>query len=222
MAKHIISRLLNGATCLAAVPVVFGAVTALAEEKRQLDAHEHGVGELTIAMDGGDIEMELHAPGADIVGFEHPAESAEDRAAIAEAVAVLSDPMKLFTIPDAAGCTVVSASAGLKEEHEHDAHDDDDHAEEKHAEHDHDDHAEEKHAEHDDHDDHAGEETHTEFYAAFAMTCSAPSEITEIAFPYFDLFPNARELEVQAVSPAGAKAFEVERDAPTLDLGGML
>jgi hypothetical protein len=52
------------ATAITATPVI-------AEETRQLNAHEHGVGQLDIAIDGQQIAMELHAPGADIVGFPH-------------------------------------------------------------------------------------------------------------------------------------------------------
>ena len=249
---------------------VLTASPAITEETRQLDAHEHGVGQLDIAFDGDQIAMELHAPGADIVGFEYAAESAEDRGAIDTAVATLAKPLDLFQFPAAAGCGVVQAAAELEseEEHaEHAEHDHDDHAEEaEHAEHDHDDHAEEaEHAEHDhddhaeeaehaehDHDDHAKEEEHaehdhddhaeeaehaehdhddhdehaddaghTEFHAEYLLTCADPSAITEITFAYFDVFPNALEVELQVITDAGATAFEVERDAPVLDLRSM-
>jgi len=43
--------------------------------------------------------------------------------------------------------------------------------------------------------------------------------LTEITFAYFAAFPNAQEVEVQIISASGAQAFEVERDAPRLDLG---
>ena len=68
------------------------ATPVFAQETRQLDAHEHGVAQLDIAMDGQQIAMELHAPGADIVGFEYAAESADDRAAVDNAVAALARP----------------------------------------------------------------------------------------------------------------------------------
>ena len=59
------------------LPLIALAVAAttpvFAEETRQLDAHEHGVGQLDIAFDGNQISMELHAPGADIVSFEYAA-----------------------------------------------------------------------------------------------------------------------------------------------------
>ena len=106
-----------------------------------------------------------------------------------------------------------------KHEHEEEKHDDHEH-EDEHAKHE---HEEEKHDDHD-HDEHEAEERgaeHTEFHAEYALTCAKPSELSEINFAYFEAFPNALELEVQLLSDAGANAFEVERDNPTLDLRGM-
>ncbi|PSL20428.1 zinc uptake protein ZrgA [Shimia abyssi] len=214
------------------------AVPALAEETRELDAHEHGVGELNIAVDGETVAIEFHAPGADIVGFEYEATNEEDLAAIETATSILSNPLDLFVFPDTAGCSVVSASAEL--DTEEDGHDDhDDHADEHHDEHsdDHDEHgddhahkehkdehADEHHDEHDHehaHDEHADEAGHTEFHAEYMLTCATPSAISAIELAYFATFPNARELVVQVVGANGASAFEVERDAPTLDVSGL-
>ena len=191
------------------------ATPAFAQEARQLNAHEHGVGQLDIAFDGDQIAMELHAPGADIVGFEYGAESAEDRAAVDAAVAALAKPLDLFVLTEAAGCSIVNASAGLESEEEHDAHDDDhddDHAADEGS---HDDHADEGH------ENESDEADHTEFHAEYLLTCADPSAVTDITFAYFDTFPNALEVEVQVISDTGATSFEVERDAPTLDLRGM-
>ena len=209
------------------LPVILlaAATPALAEETRQLSSHEHGVGTLNIAFEGNRVEMEFIAPGADIVGFEYAAETAEDRAAIDAAVAKLARPLDLFVLPEEAQCSVVQASAALESEEEHDEHHGDDHDD--HGEHD--DHADHDNADHDDHDDHDHDEAehneedggHTEFHAAYSLTCAEASSITEINFAYFDAFANAREIEVQMVTASGAKAFEVERDAPVLDLRGM-
>ncbi len=149
---------------------------------------------------------------------KYEAESAEDRAAIDAAVAILAKPQELFVLPAAAECTVVQASAELESEEELDEHHDDhdDHADGDKHDDDHDDHAEDDH----DHEEHA-EASHTEFHAEYVLNCATPSAIDEISFAYFDAFENARELEVQVVSDSGAKAFEVERDQPTLDLRGM-
>jgi ABC-type Zn2+ transport system substrate-binding protein/surface adhesin len=164
--------------------------------------------------------MELHAPGADIVGFEYGATSAEDRAAVDAAVATLARPLDLFVLPDVAACTVVQASAeldaGESEDDDHAAHSDEDHGHEEHANKDngHDDHG-------DDHghdEDHAEAAGHTEFHAAYLLTCAKTDAVSEIGFAYFETFPNAQELEVQVITDTGAQAFEVTRDAPSLDL----
>jgi hypothetical protein len=261
-----------------------------AQEARQMGAHEHGVGQLNIAFDGDQIAMELHAPGADIVGFEYAATRAEDVAKVTAAVAALESPLELFSFPAAAGCTVIDAMAALEneegheghedheghegheghEDHEgheghgdhegdddHDTHDhgdahDEDHEEDEHAEHDHDDH--DDHKEHDDdhkddehaghdHDDHkdddhkdeahgdeghdneghdheteASEAGHTEFHAEYLLTCSDMDAVKGMEFPYFVVFSNALELEVQVISDRGATAAEVTRSVPVLDL----
>lgn len=195
----------------------------LAAETRELGSHEHGLGALNIAIAGSTVLMEFHAPGADIVGFEHPAESAEDRRAIDGAVAALAKPTELFVMPANAECSVVQARASLESE---DAHEEHDHAHEEHKDHDgHDDHAE--HDTHKDHDDHAENHdhedagSHTEFHAEYVLNCANTDALDAIEFVYFKQFENARELEVQIVSAAGANAFEVMRDDPTLDLRGM-
>ncbi len=224
-------RSLSLLALIAASPVV-------AEGARELSAHEHGVGELNIAVAGSDLVIELHAPGADIVGFEHAAESDADKAAVEAALAVLGDLSSVIALPAAAECSVSAAEAelhieGAHEDHddhdEHEAHGHDDHHDD-HKEHDdhkdHDDHAHEDHKDHDAHDhdehDHAEEAGgHSEFEASYTLTCAAPDQIETLDFAYFGQFENARELHVQIASDAGAQAFDVERDAAALDVKGL-
>lgn len=205
------------------------AFPAFAESTRELDAHEHGVGALNIAVDGSTVAMEFHAPGADIVGFEYVAESDADIATIEAAIDVLSVPLELFRVPAAAACTIEEVSVELESEEAHEAHDhEDEHGDHDHdgeKDHDHDDHEEQKdadHADHEDHDheDHSDEAGHTEFHAEYTLNCADPSAITSLEFDYFDTFENALEVEVQIITASGAQAFEVERDTPTLDLSG--
>lgn len=202
--------------------------TALvAQETRDLDAHEHGHSALNIAIEGNDLAMELEAPGADIVGFEYVASTDADRAKIAAAIAMLSDPLSLFVLPAAAGCTVVSVEAALEgadKDHDHDDHaehkEDKDHAGHDHDDHAHDDHGHEEHG----HEDHAEDKSavHSEFHAEYRLTCTDPSAIDGIGFAFFEVFPNAVEIDVQLVSDRGAQGLDVSRDAPQLDLSGLI
>ena len=191
------------------------AAPALAEDARQLGAHEHGVGQLNIAFDGLQIAMELRAPGADIVGFEYAATSADDLAAIDTAVATLARPLELFALPPDAGCSVVQATAELEgSDAIPDDHAEDEHAHDEHAE---DQHSDDEHAGHDD-DDAASSAGHAEFHAQYLLTCADTAAVTNMAFNYFTTFGNAQELEVQVISDTAARAFEVLRASPTLDL----
>lgn len=187
---------------------LIAAFPAIAENARELDAHEHGVGTLNIAIDGTTVAMAFEAPGADIVGFEYAAESGADLAAIDAAVSTLGAPLDLFVMSDAANCSLVDAQAALEGEDGHDDHDEEDHNEL----------AEEGSDDRGD-DDHADEAGHTEFHAEYTLTCDKPDALTEIKFTYFDAFPNAKEVEVQIITTSDAQAFEVRRDAPVLDLG---
>lgn len=220
----------------AGIALVTAINGAAAEEKRSLGAHEHGHGTFNFAVEGKEVLMELEVPGADIVGFEHAAESAADKAAVASAFAILEKPLELFILPTAAGCTVSDTEVTLAGEDDHDTHahekDEahDDHKEE--ASHAHDDHKEEASEAHDDHKeeashahaDHEDEasETHAEFHAVYALTCTAPAAITEVRFGYFATFPRAEELDVNVVTARGQRRFEATPEDAVVNLEGML
>ncbi|WP_333696711.1 ZrgA family zinc uptake protein [Phaeobacter italicus] len=226
---------------------LLAAAPALAEESRQLGTHEHGVGLMNMAIDGDVLAIELNVPGADIVGFEHAATAEADRSAVERALAVLADPANLIALPAAAACRMDEAVAHLlgdteaasdehaahddhaSHDHASDGHDDHepdshDHAAHDHDSHEHNDHGEAAHADHDEahhaeHHDTAG--GHTEFHAAYRWTCTNPTGLTSLAFPYFTAFENARELELQVITRSGAQAFEVMRDTPQVQLDGL-
>ena len=201
---------------IAASLVSLCVAQALAEgEKRELGAHEHGHSVLNIAIEGDRVEMEMIAPGADIVGFEHVAESEKDKAVVEQAEARLGEPLSLFAFSADAGCSVESASVEIEGEEHHDEHAEEAHADEKH-------HEEGEHAEAD-HEGDEGEASHNEFHAAYVLTCSTPDGLDGIDFAaFFDSFAGAEEVEVTVISEKGQSSYEVERDAPTVDLQGVM
>ena len=176
----------------ALAPLTLGVALADEAERRELGAHEHGHSVLNIAIEDERIEMELMAPGMDIVGFEHAATSDERKAAVEHAKTVLSEPLDLFVLPAAAGCTTESAAVEVEAEDEHAAHDEEAVSE--------------------------GGESHTEFHAEYALTCASPAELGGIQFAYFEQFPGAEEIEVTMVTPTGQTSYEVKRAAPRIDL----
>jgi Protein of unknown function (DUF2796) len=168
--------------------------TAQAEERRELGAHEHGHSKLSLAIEGTRVAMEIEAPGLDVLGFEHPAETAEDKAAVEAGKAAMVDPLTLFVPPAAAGCRVVEATVLLEQEE----HEGEEHAGEA---------------------EHADEELHNEFSGRYTLDCVDPGALTALTFAWFDRFPNAKEVEVTLVTAKGQTSFEVERGDPPLAIG---
>ncbi|AHD11631.1 zinc uptake protein ZrgA [Phaeobacter gallaeciensis] len=209
------------------------ALPALAEGTRELDAHEHGVGTLNIAIENTTVSMEFEAPGADIVGFEYAAKSEADISAVNTALATLSSPLQLFVVPDSALCSIVDAHAALEsgeehedhaDEHGHEEHADDehthDHGHEDHEKHDDAEHEEHEHEEHDSdhHDGHAEHAAHSEFHANYVLDCANPEALSDITFAYFTAFQQAQSVDVQVIRSTGAQAYQVDRNAPVLNL----
>ena len=152
---------------LAALIALTVSHAAIAEEGfRQHDAHVHGEVELNIAQDGKELLMEITAPGADVVGFEHAPQNDAQKKTLADAISVLNQANVIFSLSQAAGCHLehvsVSHTLGNDEHHDHghDEHKHDDHHDHDHDEHKHDDHHDHGHDEHkhDDHHDHDHDE----------------------------------------------------------------
>jgi hypothetical protein len=199
-------RYLAAALCLQATVLLSAPVNAADhhKESREHASHEHGVSKLKLAIDGSTLEMELMSPGADIVGFEHAAETPADRAAIKKAASLLRKGATLFAPTPAAQCRIVSveveAPSGA-EKHDEKHHDDKHHG---------------KH-----HDgDHKGAEkdTHSEFHAHYRFACKKPQELTHIDVKFFERFTAAREIEVEAITGSGQIKRELTPEAPRLKL----
>ncbi|ODY15874.1 zinc-binding protein [Vibrio parahaemolyticus] len=169
------------------------STVATAEEYRQHSAHVHGHVEFNIAQDGSDLLLEITAPGADVVGFEHAPENAEQEKTLQHAVATLEDSNALFAINPQAQCEIEEVHVehslgGQHEEHEH--HD--------HEGHDHDEHA---HHDHDGHEGHEGHDNsehsdHGEFTVQYRFHCAQVGELSHIQTDWFNQFPSTESVNV--------------------------
>ena len=81
-------------------------------------AHEHGVGTLSIAVEGHDVEIELTVPGSDVVGFEHIPSSESERQAVITDVEILRYVNGIVVLSPEAKCRVEDAevASGLMED----------------------------------------------------------------------------------------------------------
>ena len=161
-------------------------------------AHEHGHGQLNLVLDGNQLMIELQAPAADLVGFEHAARSDEDKVQYAKALARLQQPDALFRLDPAAGCTLTQQEINAaKEAHDHD--------------HDHD---------HDkagsDEGEHHDEADHADLGAMYTYTCETPAKLSGLEATLFAVYPSLEKLSVQGILPNGQTAAELTPSANKL------
>ena len=169
-------------------------------EHGSLGAHEHGVGRLNAVLDGQTLELELDSPAMNLVGFEHLATTAADKAKVAAVRKQLENPLALFNLPKGAGCVVSTQELnsplfGDKPEVDHD--DDDDH----------------------DHDAKAGEHhhDHSEIHAHYQFTCATPTALSNLDLSQvFKTFPATQKIQVQLIGPSGQQGVEATATAATL------
>jgi hypothetical protein len=162
-------------------------------EHGSLGAHEHGVARLDVALDGRTLEFELDTPAMNIVGFEHLATTDADKMKLALARETLLKPHGLFSIPEAAGCTVTkqkleSPLFGDKDDDGHDAAD-------------------------------AGEQAHdhSEIHGHYQFTCNVPAVLNKLDLTQlFKSFPATQTIQVQLVTPKRQMGAEVRPSNPVV------
>ncbi|WP_445398381.1 DUF2796 domain-containing protein [Zobellella sp. An-6] len=168
----------------------------------QLGVHEHGHGQLNLALEQQHLVLELTAPAADIVGFEHEAATDAERAQQAAALEKIRQADALFTLTPAAACRLEKVELAGDE---HDDHDHDQHDEHKHDDHD-------QHAHGDDHDDH----DHSDVQVHYFYHCEQPQALNRIELSLFEQFPSFNRLEVQGILPSGQVAATLTPAQPQL------
>ncbi|MGR5079266.1 zinc uptake protein ZrgA [Photobacterium swingsii] len=181
-------------------------------EYRQHGAHVHGVVELNIAQDANALLVEITAPGADVVGFEHAPKNDEQKKALNSALKTLAQPQQLLTFSTGAQCTLVDTlvTETLTAHDEHAHHDHDNHNHDEHAHHDHDSHDHDEHAHHN-HDDHDCncDGQHGEFSAQYTFNCDNIETLTSMQSDWFKHFTSTEKITIQAITNKGQKAGQL-------------
>lgn len=172
------------AAASAAAFINLSAVQAHEDGHRQHGAHEHGTGQLHIALDGRELAIELIIPADDIVGFEHAPADDKEKKILADAVKALQDPVRVVELPAEAACTLASVEVGSEL------------LEEGHA----DDHAQGGEEEH---------EEHAEFEVNYSYLCTAPQSLRYADVRLFKSFPHAKRIkaEVAGIGKQTAKTL---------------
>ena len=203
-------------------------------------AHEHGAAELLLSSEGRDVQITFNSPAQSLVGFETAAVTAEQKAAVERAEAILMAPNNLFVL-EGNSCELIDASVDVSsimsvgnapsQPKEHADHADE-HAE--HAEHvkehaddnpnhdeDHasasDNHAHEHH-DHDDGGDAPDADSHSDVSASYTFECESDEALTRIAFQRGALPFGLERIDVLWVTDWSQGAGQATPQAPQVDL----
>lgn len=158
-------------------------------------AHEHGVAELRVALEGSTLLVEFDSPLANLVGFEHAATSAADKAALVQLEQTLRAPERLLGLPAEAGCTLREVELELPGSDDHDHHG----------------HQHDHGHKHDHHDD-----DHADAYAAWEFACQRAPAALEVSV--IEAFPAIRVLRAETAGPRGQTAVRIEQPKARLAL----
>lgn len=201
------------------VVVALSSLSCVAAEK-----HVHGHGELLIAKEGNEMQLQFSLPAADLLGFEHAPKTKSERMQRVRIQHILTKSQNVFTTDGA--CSVVSQETALPDlflhsesdhdEHgEHHAHDEngEHQAHDEHGEH----HAHDEHDEHhahDDHDEHGEHERHTNIALDYQLQCA--EDVASITVTLFNHAISLEAIEVQWISDKGQGISAVTATQPTL------
>ncbi|MGD8833571.1 MAG: DUF2796 domain-containing protein [Desulfobacteraceae bacterium] len=185
--------------------LTYGLTTAeaQAEEVRHHQAHVHGIAHMNVAIEGDTVHIEFSSPAANIVGFEHHPETAEQKKAIEASIEKLKAGDKLFKLsPKAQGkltksvvdTDIINASHPESHAEHSDEHDKHHKSDKKHGKEEH----------------HTNEhESHSDYKAEYRFVCKRPEKLAQIEVLLFDIFPGIEHIEVQILTEKTQTALEL-------------
>lgn len=162
-------------------------------------AHVHGSAKLSIAIESAKVgTLLLESPGESIIGFEHEANSADEKKAEANALATLEKKAsEIFSFNKALGCVVAKTKIEIKKE-------------------DHDEHEEKAKGKEDHHHEESGE--HTEVEAEYSLKCQKDLAGSALEVNLGKSFPKLKDLDVQILGEKGQSTVELKNAVGSVKL----
>ena len=160
-------------------------------EEGSLDAHVHGMSDLTIAVEGGEIEIEFASPAMNILGFEYKARSARDIEAAERAAVVLEQHGEVFTFIGTT-CELIESSVDVSGVLSV-AHDDHVHEE-------------------------SDTDAHSDISAAYHFSCDNALKLSGIQVHLFKLFEGIDEIRTMWLREGKQGAITLTSKAPRVDI----
>ena len=174
---------------------------------RNHKAHVHGVAGLTLAIEGNTMEIGFDSPSFNILGFEHKANTPDQRKLVERAEEVLEQPGQLFVF-SGTRCEIQHVTVDMtgvihKKEKREDYHG--------HPNHEHRDQNHDK--EHGNHGEHS--DTHSEITANYHFSCDDGAKLSSISLSLFDQFPGIKKINVMwvTISQQGAQTLTATKNS---------
>ena len=167
-----------------------------ADSHRHHDAHIHGHAELTLAISGDSMQLELESPTMNLVGFEHRPNSGKDRQRLRDTADFLGQPARWLQLASDAGCNLAQAEveSDLLDDHGH------------------------NHGHHHDHGEH-DKETHSDFRVTVEYRCTDTDALERIELSgLFQRFPGFERIEVQWLTDRQQSATELDPGNTVINL----
>jgi hypothetical protein len=170
------------------------------EQDVSLDAHVHGLSDMTMAIEGKTLDIQLISPTVNLFGFEHKASNKKEIAIVNNAKALLSNTASLFSF-SGGGCSLINTAidvSSLLKDHEN--------------EHEHQPRNSKK-----SHDDHSiketGHESHSQIVANYRYYCEETATLSAITVLAFEQFLGIKTIRVMWITDTkqGVVTLSAER-----------
>lgn len=154
-------------------------VAALAQHAR--GAHEHGVADLRVVLEGRLLQIELISPLDNLVGFEHAPVDSAQRAALTAAESRLRDAAAMFALSAEAGCAIRQVEfespwpEGARERDHAHAHD----------------------------GARPARGDHEDMVASYGFECARPEALRQVELRAFAHFPRLQRVRAESATPRG-------------------
>ena len=163
--------------------------------QQNLQAHQHGMAELQVAISGEQIDVLLLSPAYNLVGFEHPPRSAEQHQTVESAVDWLKHTALVDTPQQQCSPEQSDVLTSWNDPHA--------------------DHHDDNHDQSDDHD-HSG---HSDIEITQRLHCPGLSDTNKLQTTLFQRFPGLEQLNAQWVSPKGQNGTRLAPGKHRFQLG---
>lgn len=145
-------------------------------------AHQHGVARLDLVLEPPLLAISFHSPLANLIGFEHRPDSAQQQTAWVQLQQQLQQATPLIHLTPAADCSLSQVelhtpftNSPRQDDHEH---------------------------EHE-HDNSYDETAHVDLTVEYQYLCAQPSKLKQLQLPLMQLYPGIEHLEAQLLTPSG-------------------